>query len=109
MRWTHRTTAALVALSLGMTLGLVTASGLSAQATCIGLLDVDGDGLADTPVGSPGESVGRIPGAGSVTVFSANPNVALGAGAVITQNSTGVPDAAEAGDGFGSGLTVMAA
>jgi hypothetical protein len=59
-------------------------------------------------VGSPGESVGTVRGAGSVTVFSAQPYVALGAGAVITQNTKGVPDKAETGDGFGSILTVNA-
>lgn len=59
-------------------------------------------------IGSVGESVGRVLGAGSVTVFSAKPSAALGAGSVITQNTAGVPDSAEAGDGFGSGLLVNA-
>jgi hypothetical protein len=67
--------------------------------------DFNGDGKADIAVGAPGQTVGSVSDAGSVTVL-------LGSGAGITatgsqqwtQNSTSVPGTAETSDGFGSSL-----
>ncbi len=67
--------------------------------------DTNGDGYADLVIGAPGESVGSLASAGSVTVIrgsSAGPtatNVQL-----WTQDSIGVAGAAESGDGFGSAV-----
>ena len=50
-------------------------------------------------VGSPGEKVGKIANAGTVTV------VGSGTSAVITQDSSSVPNSVEKGDLFGRSLT----
>ena len=67
--------------------------------------DVDGGGHADLVAGAPGESVGAVADAGVVHVL-------LGTGAGLAsagnqlwgQNSAGISDSAEAGDGFGSAV-----
>jgi len=56
-------------------------------------------------VGAPGESVGRIPAAGAVTLFTRFPTKSTAAVSCgLTQSSAGVPGASEAGDRFGTAL-----
>jgi hypothetical protein len=67
------------------------------------LLDVDGDGLADIAVASPGESVGPFARAGAVVVerdvTADDPSASM-----LTQNSTNITGSAEANDRFGASL-----
>lgn len=67
--------------------------------------DVDGNGVADLVVGAPGEDVGSIKNAGSVTFFrgSASRGVTFTAVAV-TQNTAGIAGAAETSDRFGAAI-----
>jgi hypothetical protein len=56
---------------------------------------------------APGESVGTVAGAGIVHTFRVNSTtnlVQIGSSQWFTQNSAGVPDSAEPGDGFGAVL-----
>lgn len=67
--------------------------------------DFDGDGFDDVLVGSPGAAVGGGRGAGLVTVQYGSPHgIDTRAGTVISQNTSGVPGAAEAGDSFGAAV-----
>ncbi|HEX8104125.1 MAG TPA: FG-GAP-like repeat-containing protein, partial [Solirubrobacteraceae bacterium] len=67
--------------------------------------DYGGTAHGDLAVAVPGESVGTVRGAGAVNVLAgAAGGVTAGAGALWSQASAGVPDAPEAGDGFGAGL-----
>ncbi|WP_255955298.1 FG-GAP-like repeat-containing protein [Streptomyces odontomachi] len=76
--------------------------------TSVSVGDVTGDGYADVVVGSPGEALGTTQGAGDVTLLHGGPSGLTGDGAqVITQNTTGVPGTAEAGDGFGSRVRLL--
>ena len=67
--------------------------------------DFNGDGRDDLAIGAPGEDVGSVVDAGAV-------NVIYGSAAGLTstgnqwwhQNSTGIADSAETGDGFGGAL-----
>ncbi len=76
--------------------------------------DFSGDPFADLAIGIPGEDVGGAPivDAGSVIViYGAGPGFGLDAAILIpaqlwSQNSAAIPDASEAGDAFGSALTV---
>ncbi len=67
--------------------------------------DFNQDTFADLAVGAPGEAVFSTADAGAVSVLpgSAGRLTRIG-GQIFTQNSTGVPDAAEPGDEFGSAL-----
>ncbi|MER6117743.1 esterase [Streptomyces sp. NPDC001743] len=68
--------------------------------------DFNGDGYEDVLIGAPGGTVGGKKGAGYVTVQYGGPDgISTTRGAVLSQNTTGVPGAAEAGDGFGAALT----
>jgi hypothetical protein len=66
--------------------------------------DFNGDGAADLAVGVPGESVGAVEGAGSVSVLYGSAGAGLsGAGSqLFTQAASG--GAVEAGDSFGAAL-----
>ncbi|MDM7830886.1 hypothetical protein [Cellulomonas edaphi] len=69
--------------------------------------DVDADGYDDLAVGAPNESVGRLAGAGAVTVLLGGPRGLSGRGArTITQNTAGLPGAAERGDEFGWSVAI---
>ncbi|MER6347677.1 FG-GAP and VCBS repeat-containing protein [Streptomyces sp. NPDC001595] len=67
--------------------------------------DVTGDGIGDVAVGAPGEELGHEDGAGAVLVLRGTGSGPTGTGArAFTQNTAGVPGAAEAGDAFGSAV-----
>ncbi|ROQ63278.1 FG-GAP repeat protein [Streptomyces sp. 840.1] len=67
--------------------------------------DFDGDGYDDVLTGAPGGTVGGKKGAGYVTVQYGSPTgTGTARAAVLSQNTAGVPGAAEAGDGFGRAL-----
>ncbi|MDX2645639.1 FG-GAP-like repeat-containing protein [Streptomyces sp. PA03-1a] len=64
--------------------------------------DLTGDGRADLAVGVPGEDVGTVADAGSVTVLPGSPSGLTATGArALHQDSAGVPGGNERGDGFG--------
>ncbi|GAB2815873.1 FG-GAP-like repeat-containing protein [Actinoallomurus bryophytorum] len=60
--------------------------------------DFDGDGIGDIAAGGADESDGV---GGHVTVYKGDADVTLGTTSTITQNSTGLPGSAVAGDRFG--------
>ena len=63
--------------------------------------DVDGDGYGDVLVGNPFEGVGTVSQAGAFAVVPGGPDGPTGAGTkVISQNTAGVPGAAEESDRF---------
>jgi hypothetical protein len=69
--------------------------------------DFDNDSFADLAAGAAGEAVGSLGGAGAVSVvYGTAGRLATSTGQLFTQNSTGVPSTAEAGDTFGDALAV---
>src|SRR5918995_1471805 len=69
--------------------------------------DFDNDGFADLAVGAPFESVGSIDAAGAVNVLYGSAGGLSGAGSqLFTQDTPGVPGAAEEFDLFGFTLAV---
>jgi hypothetical protein len=68
--------------------------------------DFNGDGYDDLAVGVPGERVGSLANAGAVNVIygTADGLFALEGPQVLHQDITGIADAAEEFDGFGSSL-----
>jgi len=67
--------------------------------------DFNGDRYSDLAVGVFGEDVGSIDGAGEVSViYGSATGLAAAGNQIWNQNSPGILDAAEAGDGFGSSL-----
>ena len=69
--------------------------------------DFDDDWHSDLVVGAPLEDVGRVRDAGAVTVLpGADNGPDLARTRVLSQDSPGVPGAAEAGDLFGAALAV---
>ncbi|MFF1719053.1 FG-GAP and VCBS repeat-containing protein [Streptomyces sviceus] len=70
--------------------------------------DVNGDGLADVAVGSPGEKLGDKQGAGMVNVLYGGRGGLTGTGAQgFTQDTDGVPGAVESGDNFGGAVSLL--
>lgn len=64
--------------------------------------DINGDGYRDVVLPAPGATVAGERGAGAVVVlYGSSTGVSAKRRAVVTQNSTGVPGAAEADDRFG--------
>ncbi|MEU8678597.1 FG-GAP repeat protein [Streptomyces sp. NPDC048560] len=75
------------------------------SATAAGRVDYNGDGFADLAVAAPGATVNGRAGAGYVgVVYGSTNGPATATRQILTQDSAGVPDAAEAGDAFGSAL-----
>jgi hypothetical protein len=67
--------------------------------------DFNHDGAADLAAGAPGESFDIAGEAGAVSVlYGSVTGLSRTGGQLFTQNSAGVPDYAEAGDGFGGAL-----
>src|SRR5262249_22016112 len=67
--------------------------------------DFNADGFADLAMGSPGESVGVVSGAGQVDVLYGGPRGLGGSGhQAWAQDSPGILDQGEADDAFGSSL-----
>ncbi|HVF03320.1 MAG TPA: hypothetical protein VNA20_00630 [Frankiaceae bacterium] len=68
-------------------------------------VDFNGDGFGDLAIGAPGESMGSARRAGAVTVlYGSATGLSRSAAQLWHQDSTGVPDAAEDDDGFGTTL-----
>ncbi|WP_406492904.1 VCBS repeat-containing protein [Streptomyces sp. NBC_01604] len=68
----------------------------------VSIADVDGDGYDDVAAGVPGEDFSGLTGAGSVVVLRGGAKGLTGTGAqVFSQNTAGVPGAAENSDAFG--------
>jgi hypothetical protein len=68
--------------------------------------DFNHDGSADLAAGAPREAVGSLSDAGAVSVlYGAADGLTSTGGQLFTQDSPGVPGAAEAGDSFGYALT----
>ncbi|GAA2384968.1 FG-GAP-like repeat-containing protein [Streptomyces glaucosporus] len=69
--------------------------------------DVNGDGHADVVVSAPETTVDGHRAAGAVVVhYGSASGIKAGSRTVISQNSPGVPGAAEDGDRFGAAVTV---
>ncbi|MET9393441.1 FG-GAP-like repeat-containing protein [Streptomyces sp. NPDC006624] len=92
-------------LAATLTTGLL---GITAPATAApsGLAgDFNGDGYRDVAIGAMSADVGSVQSAGAVVVlYGSSTGVSATRRTVITQNSPGVPGAAEYGDRFGSSL-----
>ncbi|MFE7209498.1 esterase [Streptomyces sp. NPDC057611] len=107
----HRS-AAIAAASFLLMTGAVIATAPSAYAGTPGgthandrNTDFNGDGYDDVLVGAPGATVGGHKGAGMVTVQYGGPKgIGTTRGKAFSQNSPGVPGAAETGDNFGKSL-----
>src|SRR3954471_15806258 len=81
----------------------VAAPGSSAAAASLAQpFDFNGDAYVDLAVGVPGEALGSLTGAGAVNVIYGTASGLSPAGNQFwTQDSPGVPGAAERWDGFG--------
>ncbi|MGF0171279.1 hypothetical protein ACQF36_12405 [Streptomyces sp. Marseille-Q5077] len=67
--------------------------------------DFNGDGLADLAIGAPGATVSGKAKAGAVSVvYGSSTGLKTSTRNLITQNTAGVPGAAEADDAFGSAV-----
>ncbi|MET9880872.1 FG-GAP repeat protein [Actinacidiphila glaucinigra] len=66
--------------------------------------DFNGDGYEDVLTGAPGATVGGRSGAGAVTVQYGGPKGVTTSAKVFSQNTSGVPGAAETGDAFGQAV-----
>ncbi|MBE8474458.1 FG-GAP-like repeat-containing protein [Streptomyces justiciae] len=76
--------------------------------TSVSAADINGDGRADLAVGAPGEEIGYDDGAGIVDVLYGTEAGLTGTGAqAFTQNTAGVPGAAEPGDAFGGAVRLL--
>ncbi|MER6914585.1 FG-GAP and VCBS repeat-containing protein [Streptomyces sp. NPDC000594] len=70
--------------------------------------DVNGDKYADIAVGVPGEDFGGKSDAGAVVILRGGKNgIATSGGTVFSQDTSGVPGAAEKGDLFGGGVKLV--
>lgn len=68
--------------------------------------DLNG-GDVDALVGAPGENVGSVTDAGSVTLLEGVYGDEIADAIVYTQNSSGVPGTVEAGDRFGDAIEIV--
>lgn len=86
---------------LALTLSAPAAHAASAGAP----YDFNGDGRADLAIGAPGATVGGHAKAGAVSVvYGSSGGLKTSTRTLITQNTAGVPGAAEADDAFGSAV-----
>ena len=68
--------------------------------------DLNGDGHDDLAVGVPFEDVGSVSGAGAVNaIYGSASRLTATGNQLWHQDSAGIADAAERGDGFGNALT----
>ncbi|MGW5497101.1 FG-GAP-like repeat-containing protein [Streptomyces olivaceoviridis] len=94
-------------LAATLTTGLLTALPISPAAAAPSRLtgDFNGDGYLDIALSAAGHQVGSAQQAGAVVVlYGSSSGVSAAKRTLITQNSTGVPGTAEAGDLFGLSL-----
>ncbi|KUO15448.1 FG-GAP-like repeat-containing protein [Streptomyces dysideae] len=93
-------------LAATLTTGLLTALPAGTASAATGLSgDFNGDGYRDIAIGAAGATVGSQQAAGAVVVmYGSSSGISATRKTVITQNSTGVPGAAEWGDLFGASL-----
>ncbi|WP_330339993.1 FG-GAP-like repeat-containing protein [Streptomyces sp. NBC_00557] len=74
----------------------------------VSVRDVDGDGFADILAGIPYEDFGHVRNAGTFALVPGGRAGATGAGTrVFSQDSAGVPGAAESGDVFGAAVHLV--
>lgn len=74
----------------------------------VSVRDINGDGYADVAVGAPGEKLGDKDGAGMVDVLYGSRDGLTGSGAQgFTQDTDGVPGAAESNDDFGGSVSLL--
>ncbi|MER8028983.1 FG-GAP-like repeat-containing protein [Streptomyces bauhiniae] len=74
----------------------------------VGTGDINSDGYADVAVGTPGEKLGKIAEAGSVTILFGSASGLTTKGAQgWTQDSKGVPGGSETGDRFGQSVRLL--
>ncbi len=67
--------------------------------------DFDGDGFSDLAIGTPGEDVGAEADAGAVqVVYGSSRGLVASSAQLLTQDTDGILDTAQAGDRFGSAL-----
>ncbi|MGW1211491.1 FG-GAP repeat protein [Streptomyces sp. NPDC002499] len=93
-----------VLLAAGLTPLALTAPAAQA-ATPAKPYDFNGDGKADLAIGAPAATVGGKKGAGAVSVvYGGSSGLKPASYKLLTQNTAGVPGAAETGDAFGSSL-----
>ena len=98
-----RTPVLAVVLATGLLTALPASPALAAPSGLAG--DFNGDGYRDVAMGAMGADVGSVQGAGAVVVlYGTSSGISAVKKTVITQNSTGVPGAAESDDRFGSSL-----
>ena len=76
-------------------------AGFGAELT---VLDATNDGFADVVISAAYDTVGTKIGVGSVTWYDSVDDSPFTTGVKISQDTPGVPDRAEPGDGFGSTL-----
>ncbi|MGW2787561.1 FG-GAP and VCBS repeat-containing protein [Streptomyces populi] len=101
----HVRLALATATAAALTGGLLTFSAATATAADsmrVPQADFNGDGKGDVAVSAHGASVGGHAGAGQiVALYGTTTGVSSAKRSTISQNTTGVPGTAEAGDGFG--------
>ncbi|WP_128380797.1 FG-GAP-like repeat-containing protein [Streptomyces cavernae] len=103
MRIRSATTAAALLAAVGVPLTL-TASSVEAATPAVPY-DFNGDGYRDLAIGAPGATVAGQSKAGAVSVvYGGSAGADPAKYRLITQNTSGVPGGAEAGDAFGTAV-----
>lgn len=98
----RRTTTGIAAAALVAAAALCQPPGASATALAGAACDFNGDSRSDLVVGAPGEGVGNLDSAGSVTVlYGSGAGLATPKNLLITQDDPGIEGVSERGDAFG--------